>query len=739
MSKSMMRSALVVAMLIAALVPSVGQAAQPSAREQEAKLIAVLKSGAQLKEKAGACRELALVGTSDAVPALAALLGDPKLSHMARYALEPIPGPAVDEALRDALGRLKGRPLVGVIGSIGVRRDARATDALGRLLGNAGAEVAQGAALAMGKIGTAAAAEALEGALPKAPKANRLALCQGLFRCAEALAASGQRDKATEIYDRLRAVKQVPHQVRTGALRGAVLTRGTAGVPLLLEAIRGDDFVLVGAAARTAMELPGAEVAKALADELGKLPADKQILVTQVLGNRGDAGAVPALCALARKGDSNARVAAIRALPEIGDARATEALVGLVGDPDGSVASAAQNALAALAGPKIDAALTAMLTQPDVATRRAAIEMLGQRRVATAMPALLKAAGDADESVRIASTKVLGDLAGAEQFPAMVGLLMKARSSGGIKAAESALAATCTRLALPVPGSVVIRKAVYGAAPKGGSADVTKKVAAMVKAGAVSVDASNANFGDPARGIVKALTIEYTVNGVLETKTVGENQTVTLTVGVVPKACTDALCAALPQAPTKPKLALLRVLRSVRGPRALAAVRAATTDANADVRNGAVSLLCNWPTVEALPDVLRLAKTSTDRRVKILALRGCLRLIPMQQVPVQEKLASLKDVLALIERDEEKKLALAALAATPTVEALALVTPHLGNPALKEEASLAAVAIAEKVIGRHPAQVAEAMEQVAKATRNKPTAKRARALLGRAKKAAPRK
>ena len=61
------------------------QDAQPSAKEQEPKLIAVLKSNAPLKDKADACRELARIGTKDSVAPLAALLGDEKLAHMARY------------------------------------------------------------------------------------------------------------------------------------------------------------------------------------------------------------------------------------------------------------------------------------------------------------------------------------------------------------------------------------------------------------------------------------------------------------------------------------------------------------------------------------------------------------------------------------------------------------------------------------------------------------------------------
>src|SRR2546426_11629045 len=50
--------------------------AQPSAKVQISHLVTVLKSDAGQKEKADACRELARIGTKQAVPDLAALLGD---------------------------------------------------------------------------------------------------------------------------------------------------------------------------------------------------------------------------------------------------------------------------------------------------------------------------------------------------------------------------------------------------------------------------------------------------------------------------------------------------------------------------------------------------------------------------------------------------------------------------------------------------------------------------------------
>ncbi|MEW6237664.1 MAG: HEAT repeat domain-containing protein [Candidatus Omnitrophota bacterium] len=248
----------------------------------EKKNLLAAASGSR-KSVANACRELARVATKEDVAPLAAMLGDADQSHMARYAMETIPDPSVDDAFRDALGKLKGLPLVGVIGSIGVRRDTKAIAALTQLLANDDAVVAQAAARALGKIGTVDSGEAIIAALDKTPKANQLAFCEGLFRCAEALTAQGLCKEALAIYDRLRAVKE-PHQVRAGALRGAVLLRREESLPLLLEAIRGDDYILTAAAARAAQELQIASVIKAIAGELGSLSADKQTLLKQALG-----------------------------------------------------------------------------------------------------------------------------------------------------------------------------------------------------------------------------------------------------------------------------------------------------------------------------------------------------------------------------------------------------------------------------------------------------------------------
>ncbi len=230
MSHSTMRLAPAVAPVLAGAGEAPGETIPPATKEEADRLVAVLKSEAPLKEKVDACRGLAVIGTPHAVPALAALLGDEKLSHMARYGLEPMPERAVDDALRDALGRLKGRLLVGVIGSIGVRRDAKAVPPLVRLLQDSDGDVAGAAARALGRIATPDAAEALGAALSKTAAKLRPAVADACLSCAEALLAEDKRSEAAAMYESV-GKADLPRHFRVAAAHGSILARQPADRP----------------------------------------------------------------------------------------------------------------------------------------------------------------------------------------------------------------------------------------------------------------------------------------------------------------------------------------------------------------------------------------------------------------------------------------------------------------------------------------------------------------------------
>jgi len=73
------------------------------------------------------------------------------------------------------------------------------------------------------------------------------------------------------------------------------------------------------------------------------------------------------------------------------------------------------------------------------------------------------------------------------------------------------------------------------------------------------------------------------------------------------------------------------------------------------------------------------------------------------------------------------------LSTIPAVEALSMAMAHLDDPATKDEAAFAAVAIGENIVEQKPREVAEALQKVLKATDNRDVRKRGRAVLNKAK------
>jgi len=417
-----------------------------AAKSDEPKLIAVAKDpSAPLKSRIDACRQLAIVGGRDSIAPLAALLGDEQLSHMARYALQTNPDPAVDEALRDALTKVKGRPLAGVIHTVGYRRDAKAVGALAALLGTSSPMVASAAARALGDIGNTEAAQALQEALPKIAAECKLDVYEGLLRCAESLAKERQRQDAIAIYDRLYK-SDAPHQVRGGALKAAILTRQAGNrQKLLQESLANEDYILFSAAVEASHQMRSARATKILTGAMESLSADRQILVIQALGVRGEKGAAPALLEAAKTGEPPVRIAAIRAATELGDAAAVPVLVQLLDDGNGEIAKVAQDSLAAFPGAEADAVVMKMFTGAEEARQRLALDLMGRRRMTSGLPVLVKAARDTGAKIRIDAIKMIGDLGGPDQLPTMFDLLKNAREAQELATVEQAITSICLK------------------------------------------------------------------------------------------------------------------------------------------------------------------------------------------------------------------------------------------------------------------------------------------------------
>jgi len=617
-------------------------------KEREAQLIGVLRSDAPAAEKAITCKRLAVYGTQEAIPALAPLLLDKELSSWARIALEVIPGPAADAALREALGKAEGRLLVGVINSIGVRRDAQAVNGLVAKLKDPDGDVASAAAVALGHIGGDPAAQTLAPALAQVPAVVRPAVAEGCILCAERYLAEGKSAESVKLYDTVRQAS-LPKQKLLEATRGAILARGAEGFPLLFEQLQSDDKAQFGIGLRTAREIVGREATLALAVELDRLSPDRRPLLLLALADRSDDAVLPVVVRSAKSGSKELRITALGILVRLGDVSCVPVLLDAAAQSDADLAQAAKQTLAHLPGKDVDVDLLTRLPQATGKTRQALIELAGQRQMNEALPAIMSSIEDADAGVRGAAVQAIGALGGDRQAADLVNLLQKNRNSEDRANAEKALLAITGR---------------------SGTSCVSCLLPLMQ-------------------------------NSDIALRTIG-----------------------------------LHGLAVAGGPEALTAVKSALDDRNETVQDEAARTLSTWPNnwpgdAAAAEVLLTLAKSGKKMSHQVLGWRGYLQYIRGdKQLNDSGRVAKVKELLPLIQRPEEKRLAISVVGTIRTAGSLELLTTLASDPAVAEDACSAIVNVAGRNMqGATRDQRQKALQTVVEKSKNEATRKRAEDLL----------
>jgi len=417
-----------------------------SAQQEVGRLIAVLQSDASLFEKGQACKRLAFLGDERCVPVVAALLSDKAMSHHARHVLEAIPSPAADEALRAALGKVKGRRLLGVINSIGVRRDPQAVESLAGLLKGQDRKTAAAAAAALGNIATPEAVALLTEAMSHSRGGHRLALADASLRAAEVMAAAGKTADARRVYEAL-ADNRMPRHVRLAAALGVLRTEPEATVAeRFTEFLTSADEVKVEAAVYASPERAAAGVTRALAAAVQTAPEATRVLLLDALRVRGDGEVVPQIAAALEKGPADVKVAALMAIGQIGDRRSVPLLINAATSDDRRIEETAIEALSKLRGEDIDHAVVEQLAQARGTQQRVAVVVLGRRGVAAAVPVLFALLPSADEATRVAVLEALGQTVNEKDFVKLLDHVPTAQSEVEKNAALAAVDAACRRM-----------------------------------------------------------------------------------------------------------------------------------------------------------------------------------------------------------------------------------------------------------------------------------------------------
>lgn len=351
--------------------------------------------------------------------------------------------------------------------------------------------------------------------------------------------------------------------------------------------------------------------------------------------------------------------------------------------------------------------LAGALSELPAGAKVMALTLLADYPSAAACDAVAGATKDDDEAVRLAAIatmgklgdaraiKILGGIAattkGAEQDAAQAAL--KGISGTGVDEAILAGVAsggTGTRVALieavearRTPGAVAALKTAATDKDSGVHA------AALKAMGAVAVESDLPALADLLGGASDAKVAEAAAKAIVSLS------------GRLPDkdACITTLLGVLPQARGEGAKSILGVLGKLGGPKALAAVREAAGSKDAAARDAAVRALTTWSGAAAAPDLLAIAKDSSNRTHKVLALRGYVRIVGESNEPAAAKLGKLKQAMDLADGDSEKKMVLSAVGNVTHEDALAFLEPYVEDKKLGAEAKAARKAIQTALSG----------------------------------------
>jgi HEAT repeat protein len=144
------------------------------------------------------------------------------------------------------------------------------------------------------------------------------------------------------------------------------------------------------------------------------------------------------------------------------------------------------------------------------------------------------------------------------------------------------------------------------------------------------------------------------------------------------------------------KCSLMRILPATPGEESLKCLQAACKDVNAEIRDCAVRAMARYPEPTAAETLLDIFETTNTPAHRTVALQGCIRLCRTTDMPAERAVKLYRQAMQQAATAAEEKLILSGLAEVAHPDALRMALSVMEQPAVKAEASLAVIALAQK-------------------------------------------
>ena len=193
----------------------------------------------------------------------------------------------------------------------------------------------------------------------------------------------------------------------------------------------------------------------------------------------------------------------------------------------------------------------------------------------------------------------------------------------------------------------------------------------------------------------------------------------------------DAVIDVLPSVKkTETRASLLMVLGKLGEKKSLPVLKSALMDTNKDLQLAAIIALSDWPNDEPKEDLYKIVTSATDDKQRVLALRGYIHLIGLENDrPTSETNLLYEKAMNVAINDTDKKMVLTGLAGVKTLDALNMAAEYLDNELLQAEAEAAVIEISGNINDSYPEQCKTLLLSVIEKTKFDPLRQKAQQVL----------
>jgi len=426
------------------------------------------------------------------------------------------------------------------------------------------------------------------------------------------------------------------------------------------------------------------------------------------------------------------RVAAFGGVIAAKKGKAAPILLKALTGKDATMRSAAIRSLGTFKGKEITQAVADKLAALPPGSQVQVIGILARRRDSAALPAITALASSKDDDVRQAALAGMGQLGDASTVKPLIAAMSNVPDRPTIRQSlarlkgdgvDKALIAMLTADEATVRAEIVTVLNARNARNARTAADTLLTIASDDADATVRKEAMKA-LGD----LSDRKMCPKLVDRLPKTKSAGERRGIINALITIIRGSgkfTDEIMIMLGRKfnaadEAQTKSSILAVAGGIGGTESLKIVRTAAKDANLTVRTAAVRAMAAWSDAAPLEDLLAVIRTEKQLVPKTLALRGLVALSSRaKDVPADKLTAIYTEAMKLTSRTADTKTLLSGLGSVVSPGALKLAVSYLDNKGTVNEAAMAVVNIAEKLIATDRDAVKTAIAKVTAACKLK--------------------